>query len=55
MRPHNDTPEDSLGWDFWGRMVGFVAVPVLRVLAAQFPELNHFLFSWLGPALQSFH
>jgi len=50
-----DTPEDSLGWDFWGRMVGFVAVPVLSLLAAQFPELNHFLFSWLEPALQSFH
>jgi hypothetical protein len=49
------TPEDSLGWDFWGRMAGFVAVPVLSLLAAQFPELNRFLFSWLEPALQSFH
>jgi hypothetical protein len=32
-----------------------VAVPVLRLLEAPFPELNHFLFSWLGPPLQSFH
>ena len=49
------TREDSLGWDFWLRMAGFVAVPVLSLLAAQFPELNRFLFSWLEPALQSFH
>jgi len=28
---------------------------VLSLLAAQFPELNRFLFSWLEPALQSFH
>lgn len=49
------TSEASLGWDFWGRMAGFVAVPVLSLLAAQFPELNRFLFSWLEPTLQSFH
>jgi len=48
-------PRAAQETDFWGRMVGFVAVPVLSLLAAQFPELNHFLFSWLEPALQSIH
>lgn len=47
------TSEDQLGWDFWARMAGFVAVPVLSLLAAQFPELNRVLFSWVEPALQS--
>jgi hypothetical protein len=49
------TSEDQLGWDFWVRMTGFVAVPVLSLLAAQFPALNRFLFSWVQPALESFH
>lgn len=47
--------EDQLGWDFWVRMFGFVAVPVLSLLAAQFPALNRVLFSWVQPALQSSH
>jgi hypothetical protein len=49
------TSEDKLGWDFWVRMVGFIAVPVLSLLAGQFPELNRILFSWVQPALQSVH
>jgi hypothetical protein len=49
------TSEDELGWDFWVKMAGFVAVPVLSLLAAQFPALNHVLFSWVQPALESFH
>lgn len=49
------TSEDQLGWDFWARMAGFVAVPVLSLLAAQFPALNRVLFSWVQPALQSVH
>jgi hypothetical protein len=49
------TSEDKLGWDFWVRMVGFIAVPVLSLLAAQFPDLNRILFSWVQPALQSVH
>jgi len=49
------TDQDKLGWDFWVRMAGFVAVPVLSLLAAQFPELNRFLFSWVQPALESVH
>jgi hypothetical protein len=29
------------------------AIPVLSLLAAQFPEINKILFSWLEPALQA--
>jgi hypothetical protein len=47
-----DTTPGELGFDFWIRLVGFAAVPLLSLLLAQFPEVNNFLFSWLEPALQ---
>lgn len=48
-----DTRPGELGLDFYLRMGGFVLVPLLSLLAAQFPEMNNFLFSWLEPALQA--
>ena len=47
------TNPNELGWDFWMRMGTFVVLPALGLLAAQFPEINGFLFSWLEPAMQS--
>jgi hypothetical protein len=48
-----DTKPGELGLDFWLRLAGFGAVPLLSILVAQYPELNSFLFSWLQPALQA--
>ena len=43
----------ELGIDFWLKFVSAGAVPLLSLLAAQFPGINQFLFSWLEPALQA--
>jgi hypothetical protein len=50
----NTTPGE-LGKDFWIRTASFAALPVLSYLAAQFPEVNRFLYSWLEPAIQALH
>ena len=49
-----DTEVGKLGGEFWFRLVGFVAVPLLSLLAAKFPEIGGFLFSWIEPASQAF-
>ena len=48
------TTPGKLGIDFWIRIAGFVAVPLLSLLAAYIPELRSFLFSWLQPSLNAF-
>jgi hypothetical protein len=48
-----DTEPGELGLDFWLRLAGFGAVPLISILVAQYPELNSFLFSWLQPALEA--
>lgn len=47
------TKVGELGWDFWLKFASAAAIPVLSLLAAQFPEINKILFSWLEPALQA--
>ena len=47
------TPEGERGLDFWLQFLGAGAVPVLSLLAVQFPTISHFLMSWLQPALQA--
>lgn len=47
------TKAGELGWDFWLKFASAAAIPVLSLVAAQFPEINQFLFSWLEPALQA--
>lgn len=49
-----DTEVGKLGVEFWFRLAAFVAVPLLTLLAARFPEIGGFLFSWLEPASQAF-
>jgi hypothetical protein len=39
--------------DFWIKFASAAAIPVFSLLAAQFPGINQFLFSWLEPALQA--
>ena len=44
-----NTVPGELGVDFWLRLATFVAVPLLSLLAAQFPEISGALFSWVEP------
>ncbi|MGC1613310.1 MAG: hypothetical protein WA736_01365 [Candidatus Acidiferrum sp.] len=47
------TAPGELGLDFWLKFASAAAIPVFSLLAAQFPGINQFLFSWLEPALQA--
>jgi hypothetical protein len=47
------TVPGELGLDFWVKFASAAAIPVFSLLAAQFPGINQFLFSWLEPALQA--
>jgi hypothetical protein len=48
-----NTKPGKLGGDIWLKIFQFGALPLLSLLAAQFPEVANFLFSWLEPALQT--
>jgi hypothetical protein len=48
-----DTKPGELGTDFWLRLASFIALPLISLLAAQFPAVNDALFSWLQPALEA--
>lgn len=48
----NTTP-GKLGRDFWLKVLQFGTLPLLSLLAAQFPEVAGFFLSWLEPALQA--
>ena len=43
----------ELGLDFWVKLASAGAIPLFSLLAAQFPSINQYLFSWLEPALQA--
>jgi hypothetical protein len=44
---------DKLSGGFFLRAAGYLGVPLITVLASQFPSLDRFLFSWIQPALQA--
>jgi hypothetical protein len=48
-----DTKPGELGIDFWIRMASFTLLPLLSLLASQFPSVNRFFYSWLQPAIQA--
>jgi hypothetical protein len=48
-----NTKAGELGGDFWLKLLGFGAGPVLGLLATLFPQLTDFLFSWVQPSLTS--
>jgi hypothetical protein len=50
-----NTKPGELGKDFWIRTTSFAALPLFTYLAAQFPQVNRFLYSWLEPAIQALH
>lgn len=47
------TEPGELGVDFWIKFGSAAAIPLFSLLAAQFPEINQALFSWLTPALDA--
>jgi hypothetical protein len=47
------TPPGKLGSTFFVRVAQFGALPVVTLLAAQFPSITRFFFSWLQPALDA--
>ncbi len=48
-----DTKEGELGPEFWMQFVAAGALPVLTLLASQFPAISRVLYSLVQPALQS--
>jgi hypothetical protein len=47
------TEEGALGKDFYFRVLTYGALPVLTVLATQFPSIGRFLSSFAGPTVEA--
>jgi hypothetical protein len=48
-----NTNPGELGSEFWFKIIGFGAAPLLGLLTTVFPELSGSIFSWLQPGLNS--
>jgi hypothetical protein len=48
-----NTEPGKLGSEFWFKVIGYGAAPLLGLLTQVFPEWSGFLFSWLQPGLSS--
>jgi hypothetical protein len=48
-----DTRPGELGADFWIQIITFVALPLLSLVASQFPEISSGLTTWIEPALKA--
>ena len=48
-----NTKPGALDGDFWIKLVGFGAGPVIGLIATLFPQLTDFLFSWVAPGISS--
>ena len=48
-----NTKPGELGAEFWFKVIGYGAAPLLGLLTQVFPEWSGFLFSWLQPGLSS--
>jgi hypothetical protein len=48
-----DTKPDTIGKTFFIRLVSFGSLPLITMLATQFPSIRSLLFSWVEPALQA--
>lgn len=47
------TEPGKLDIGFYEKLVSVLGVPLIGLLASQFPEISNFLFSWLEPSLQT--
>jgi hypothetical protein len=48
-----NTKAGELGSEFWFKVIGYGAAPLLGLITQVFPEWSGFLFSWLQPGLAS--
>lgn len=48
-----NTKPGELGLDFWTKLIGLGAGPLLALLTALFPEFTSFISSWLQPGMQA--
>ncbi len=48
-----NTKPGELGSEFWLKILGYGAAPLLGLITQVFPEWSGFLFSWLQPGLSS--
>ncbi|HTD54533.1 MAG TPA: hypothetical protein VK670_04075, partial [Silvibacterium sp.] len=47
------TEPGKLDAGFYQKLISVLGVPLIGLLASQFPEISNFLFSWLEPSLQT--
>jgi hypothetical protein len=47
------TEPGKLDIGFYQKLISVLGVPIIGLLASQFPEISSFLFSWLEPSLQT--
>jgi hypothetical protein len=48
------TKEGQLNAEFYVKFLGYGGLPVLGLLASEFPSVSNFLFSWVEPTLEAF-
>jgi hypothetical protein len=48
-----NTNPGELGSEFWFKLIGYGAAPLLGLITTVLPDLPGFLFSWLQPGLSS--
>jgi len=48
-----NTKPGELGSEFWFKVIGYGAAPLLGLITQVFPQWSGFLFSWLQPGLSS--
>ena len=51
----NGTVAGHLDWSFYLRAVSYGGLPLLTLLASQFPSFGRSLLTWLEPALNALH
>jgi hypothetical protein len=51
----NGTVAGKLDWSFYLRVLSYGGLPLLTLLASQFPSLGRSLSAWLEPALNALH
>ena len=48
-----NTEPGQLDLAFYAHLAAALAVPLMGLIASQFPEVSNFLYSWLQPSLQA--
>lgn len=49
------TKAGELNAEFYVKLAGYGALPIVGLLASQFPAIANFLFSWIEPTLEALH